>query len=142
MVLKSSRALRRALAFVRAPAPKERMPNLARLLLCLAVTTACNKEVAPTAQTSADGRTELHVKVDATGYHPEESRAPANQPVRLILTRTTDDGCGQELVIPSLKLKRELPLNQPVSIDLTMPASGKLAFTCGMDMMKGALVVN
>jgi len=117
------------------------MSTFTRLLLCLAVTAGCNKEVAPTSQSTAP-RTELHVKVDAVGYHPEESRAPANQPVRLILTRTSDDGCGEELVIPSLKLKRKLPLNQPVSVDLTMPASGKLAFTCGMDMMKGAIVVN
>jgi plastocyanin domain-containing protein len=118
------------------------MPTFTRLLLCLALTAGCNKEVAPATQTTSEGRTELRVKVDAVGYHPEESRAPANQPVRLILTRTSDEGCGEELVIPSLKLKRKLPLNEPVSIDLTMPASGKLAFTCGMDMMKGAIVVN
>jgi len=117
------------------------MQLAARCLLVFAVVAAsgCNKEVAPSTK-GPDGRTELHVKVDAVGYHPEESRAPANQPVRLIMTRTTDDGCGQELVIPSLKIKRALPLNQPVSIDLTMPASGKLAFTCGMDMMKGSIV--
>ncbi|HEY3500769.1 MAG TPA: cupredoxin domain-containing protein [Polyangiaceae bacterium] len=106
------------------------------LLLTLA---ACNKKSdAPAA--AADGRAEVRVTVDAVGYHPEETRAAAGKPVRLVVTRTTDEGCGQELVIPSLKLKRDLPLNQPVAVDLTMPASGKLAFTCGMDMMKGALV--
>jgi plastocyanin domain-containing protein len=118
------------------------MPKFASILVCFAVTLGCNKEVAPAPETSGDGRTELHVKVDAVGYHPEESRAPANQPVRLILTRTTDEGCGQQVMIPSLKIKRDLPLNKPVSIDFTMPASGKLTFTCGMDMMRGALVVN
>jgi plastocyanin domain-containing protein len=101
---------------------------------------ACSKK--PDAPPSPAGRTEVSIKVDAVGYHPEEARAPAGKPARLIVTRTTDEGCGQELVIPSLKIKRELPLNQPVSIDITMPASGKLAFTCGMDMMKGSIVAD
>ena len=57
-------------------------------------------------------------------------------------TRTTDEGCGQELVFPSLGIKKALPLNQPIAIDVTMPASGKLAFTCGMDMMRGTIVAD
>jgi plastocyanin domain-containing protein len=114
------------------------MQKLTAAALLLAL-SACNKK--PEATTASDGRVEVRVSVDAAGYHPEETRAPAGKPVRLIMTRTTDEGCGQELVVPSLKLKRDLPLNQPVAIDLTMPASGKLAFTCGMDMMRGALVV-
>lgn len=108
----------------------------AALLIALC---ACNKQ--PEAGAGSGERMEIRVTVDAVGYHPEETRAPAGKPVRLVMTRTTDEGCGQELLVPSLKLKRELPLNQPVAIDLTMPASGKLTFTCGMDMMRGALVV-
>jgi plastocyanin domain-containing protein len=38
-----------------------------------------------------------------------------------------------------LNLRRELPLQQPVEITVT-PASGTLAFTCGMDMYRGAVV--
>ena len=101
---------------------------------------ACNKQ--PDSAPAPGGAKELHVKVDAIGYHPDELHAPAGKPVRLIVTRTTDEGCGQELVVPSLKLKRDLPLNQPVTLDLTMPSSGKLAFTCGMDMMRGAIVAD
>jgi plastocyanin domain-containing protein len=108
--------------------------------LVFATVLACNKQ--PETSKASDGRTELRVTVDAAGYHPEESRAAAGKPVRLIFTRTSDEGCGQELMIPSLKLKRDLPLNQPVAIDLTMPASGKLTYTCGMDMMRGAVVAN
>lgn len=114
--------------------------SAALLFVFVSALAGCNKK--PDAPAPADGRTEVHIKVDAVGYHPEEAHAPAGKPARLILTRTTDEGCGQELVIPSLKIKRELPLNQPVSIDITMPASGKLAFTCGMDMMKGFVVAD
>jgi plastocyanin domain-containing protein len=109
-------------------------------LLCAAlVLPGCKK--GPAAEHTADGRQVITVKVDADGYHPAEARAKAGQPVRLVLTRTTDDGCGQELVIPSLNVKRDLPLNQPVSFDLTMPASGAVKFACGMDMYRGSIVV-
>ena len=30
---------------------------------------------------------------------------------------------------------------QPVRVDVTTPASGRVAFTCGMAMYQGALVV-
>lgn len=105
------------------------------MLACL-LAAACEKKSAM----SADGRTDIQIKVDAAGYHPAEARAPGGKPVRLVFTRTTDDDCGQELLVPSAKIKRDLPLNQPVPIDLTMPASGKLAFSCGMDMYRGSII--
>jgi len=100
---------------------------------------ACNKAPSPGVPPS-DGRPELSVTVDAVGYHPAELRAKGGKAVRLVVTRTTDDGCGQQIVVPSLHLKYDLPLNQPVAIDLTMPTSGTLGFACGMDMYKGSIV--
>jgi len=101
---------------------------------------ACNKKSDATAAAATDGRPIIKVAVDATGYHPSEAKAKAGKPVRLEFTRTTDEGCGQELVFPTLDIKKNLPLNEPVSVDVTMPTSGKLAFTCGMDMYRGALI--
>jgi plastocyanin domain-containing protein len=37
---------------------------------------------------------------------------------------------------PSPNVKRALPLNEPVVIEFT-PASGDIAFACGMNMLKG-----
>jgi plastocyanin domain-containing protein len=105
----------------------------------LFVAAACEKQT-PAASVGADGRTEIKITVDGTGYHPAEARAPGGKPVRMVVTRTSEDPCGEEIVVPSAGIKKNLPLNQPVSIDLTMPASGKLAFACGMDMMRGALI--
>jgi plastocyanin domain-containing protein len=116
-----------------------------RLILALAATLAlpaCKKEPEATATSgaaaSADGS--VAIKVDATGYHPAEASAPAGKPVKLVFTRTTDDGCGQQLVFPDLDIRKDLPLNQPVTVDVTMPASGKIAFACGMDMYRGSIV--
>jgi plastocyanin domain-containing protein len=109
-------------------------------LLAAAFVVACKKE-APAAP-PADGRHEIPITVDAVGYHPAESHAKAGEAVRLLVTRTTDDGCGQQLVVPSLNLKRDLPLKQPVAIDLTMPAKGAVAFECGMGMLHGSIVAD
>lgn len=115
------------------------MRRSALVVLAALAFAACKK--APSVPPS-DGRAEVDVKVDATGYHPDKLHAKAGKPVRMLVTRTTDDGCGQQLVVPSLHLKYELPLNQPVAIDLTMPEKGELAFACGMDMYKGSIVAD
>jgi len=115
------------------------MQRFGLVLLAVLAATACKN--APSVPAS-DGRPELEVKVDATGYHPDKLHAKGGKPVRMVVTRTTDDGCGQQLVVPSLHLKYELPLNQPVAIDLTMPEKGELAFACGMDMLKGSIVAD
>lgn len=81
------------------------------------------------------------IRVDAQGYHPASVRAAANSEITLSFTRTTDECCGQQLKIPSLNINRDLPLNQAVAVTVRVPASGQLAFTCGMDMYRGSVVV-
>ena len=43
--------------------------------------------------------------------------------------------------IPSLKINRDLPLNQPVSVEIPAQPEGEIKFTCGMDMMEGKVLV-
>jgi plastocyanin domain-containing protein len=112
------------------------------LNLVLLALGACDKKSEGTgapAEAASDQST-IKVTVDAAGYHPSEAKAKAGKPIRLEFTRTSEEGCGHELVFPGLGIKKDLPLNQPVNVDVTMPASGKLAFTCGMDMYRGAVV--
>jgi hypothetical protein len=87
------------------------------------------------AELDADGR--VDVIVDAGGYHPAEVRAPAGSKVTLAFTRTSEQGCGQELVIEAMEIKRPLPLNEAVEIEVVVPASGELGFACGMNMYRG-----
>ena len=54
---------------------------------------------------------------------------------------TTDKTCGTDFVLPSLNLKRALPLNQPVVIEFTPAKSGDIAFACGMNLLHGTVVV-
>lgn len=117
-----------------------RTVTLVLVTLAFSTLSACNKKA--DASAAADGRPVVKVAVDGSGYHPSEAKAPAGKPVRLEFTRTSDEGCGQQLVFPSLNIKKDLPLNQPVAVDVTMPASGKVAFTCGMDMYRGSIVAD
>jgi plastocyanin domain-containing protein len=114
---------------------KERMRH-ALLLAALVAATFC----ACGSNETSDGRAEIRVEVDERGYSPAEVTAPANEAVRLVFTRTSDEGCGRELVFPDLGIRRELPLDEAVAVDLTMPASGSVRFTCGMDMYQGSVV--
>lgn len=109
---------------------------------------ACNKHnEAPAAHPPAlpaegtvgpDGR--ITVLVDGEGYHPATIHSTPGRAVTLVFRRTTDETCGQQLLVPSQNIRRDLPLNQPVEVALNLPASGNVSFTCGMHMYQGNVV--
>lgn len=117
---------------------RDRSRFLVLVLALFAFTSACTGN--GSAEPPGDGRRVVEIHVDASGYHPGEATAPPGEPVQLVFTRTTDEGCGQQLVFPDLQIRRDLPLNEPVAVDITMPASGSVRFTCGMDMYRGSIV--
>lgn len=82
------------------------------------------------------------VEVNAAGYKPDTVMATAGEPVTIVFTRITDEGCGQKIMIPSEGIEKDLPLNEAVEITFTPAKSGNLGFSCGMKMMKGTIVVH
>jgi Cupredoxin-like domain len=87
----------------------------------------------------AGGRVE--VEVDGQGYHPAEIQAPANAEITLAFKRVDEQNCGEELVIESLAIKKDLPVGKVVEVAITTPATGEVGFACGMNMYKGKVVV-
>jgi RND family efflux transporter MFP subunit len=81
------------------------------------------------------------IVVNAQGFEPARVVLRSGAPTRLTFVRTTDATCATEIVIPSLNIKRALPLNEPVAVEFTPAKAGEVAFACGMDMLKGVLVV-
>lgn len=81
------------------------------------------------------------VIVSEQGFEPARVSLRAGIPARLTFVRTTDNTCGTEVVFPSLKITRALPLNEPVIIEFTPAKSGEMAFACGMNMLQGTVVV-
>lgn len=83
---------------------------------------------------------EATIVVGDTSFEPSRLTLRAGVPARLTFTRTSDKTCATSVVVPSLKVKKELPLNQPVAIEFT-PGEGEIAFACGMNMLHGTLIV-
>ncbi len=109
--------------------------------LSLLLAVACRESPAPASpsQPSApSSAARVAVTVDGQGYHPATVTLPAGRPATIVFTRTSDQGCGQQVVFPSLNIRRDLPLNEPVEVALT--PTGTIAFTCGMNMLRGSVV--
>jgi RND family efflux transporter MFP subunit len=81
------------------------------------------------------------ILVTEKGYEPNNLTLLAGAPARITFVRTTDKTCGTEVVFPSLNLRRSLPLNEPAVVEFTPEKSGEIVFVCGMNMLRGALVV-
>jgi RND family efflux transporter MFP subunit len=81
------------------------------------------------------------ILVTEKGFEPDKVSLRPGTTVRLTFVRTTDKTCGTEVVFPSLNIKRSLPLNEPVTIEFTPAKTGEVAFACGMNMLKGVVVV-
>jgi plastocyanin domain-containing protein len=81
------------------------------------------------------------IAVTEKGYEPDRVTLRSGIPARLTIVRMTDKTCGTEIVFPTLNIKRPLPLNEPVVIEFTPAETGDIAFACGMNMLKGVVVV-
>jgi len=81
------------------------------------------------------------VIVGDQGYEPARLTVRAGVPTRITFVRTSDKTCGTAVVFPTLNIRRELPLNQPVEIEFTPKKTGEVQFVCGMNMLRGTVVV-
>jgi membrane fusion protein, heavy metal efflux system len=103
--------------------------------------TGTSSGTSPTSSGSAANVQNAKIVVNEQGFEPAKVALHAGTPARLTFVRTTDKTCGTEVVFPSLNIKRALPLNEPVDIEFTPAKSGEIAFACGMNMFRGAVVV-
>jgi plastocyanin len=80
------------------------------------------------------------VEVTDKGFEPSSLKLKAGALAKVTFVRKTDETCAKEVVIKEYKINRKLPLNEPVTVEFT-PRKGEFAFACGMDMIKGKLIV-
>ncbi|HYJ33154.1 MAG TPA: cupredoxin domain-containing protein [Candidatus Binatia bacterium] len=109
---------------------------LAALVLAVLVVVAggCQRSSQAAPQT-------VKVSVTDAGFVPSELKVKNGVPVVLLVTRTTDETCAKEIVIPDQHIRRALPLNQPVAITFTPEKRGAIKYACGMEMVSGTLRV-
>jgi RND family efflux transporter MFP subunit len=84
---------------------------------------------------------DVRVTVTEASFDPQRITLRAGVPARITFTRTSDKTCATAVVFESLNIRRELPLNVPVSIEFTPDKAGEIAFACGMNMLHGTVVV-
>jgi plastocyanin domain-containing protein len=91
--------------------------------------------------TSAPART-VELKVTDKGYEPSPITLKKGEPVKLVVTRTTEHTCATEIIIDKTDINVELPLNKPVEIAFTPKDSGELKYGCHMGkMLSGVFLV-
>jgi plastocyanin len=94
----------------------------------------------PVARAGKDAVQRATIVVDGE-YQPAQVSVKAGQPVALTFVRKEKSGCGSVVQIPALKLKRELKAGGKTTVLFTPRKTGPLAFTCGMGMYKGQILV-
>jgi plastocyanin domain-containing protein len=75
------------------------------------------------------------------GYTPNRVVVKAGQRVQLNFLRENPSNCLAKVLIPDLGIAADLPLNEMTSIEFTPEKPGEYAFTCDMNMFRGAISV-
>lgn len=83
---------------------------------------------------------EVDIIVDG-GYNPEVISIPINQTTKLNFIRKDPTDCLEEIVLGDFKIRKTLPLNQKVSIEITPKKTGEFMYSCGMNMYHGRIIV-
>ena len=74
-------------------------------------------------------------------YDPDRIVVEAGRPVRLNFYRDETNACSEVLVFDAFGIHRELPAFETTSVQFTPREPGEFEFTCGMNMMRGRLIV-
>ena len=75
------------------------------------------------------------------GYSPEVISIPQGKTTKIIFLRKDPTDCLSEVVLPDFKIKRELPLNQKVTVEINPKEKGEFGYACGMNMYHGKIIV-
>ena len=97
--------------------------------------------VAALAGCAPAGPKQIHVTVTEKGFEPEHVTIRKGQAAVLVMTRKTKSTCATEALFAETGKKYDLPLDQPVRVDLTQVSPGTLHYACAMDMIKGTVTI-
>jgi plastocyanin domain-containing protein len=87
------------------------------------------------------GPKEVQVAVTDSGFEPKSVVIKKGQAAVLVFTRKTDQTCATEAMFAETGRKYDLPLNQPVRVDLTGVSPGTIHYACGMGMEHGTVTI-
>ncbi|MGI9107177.1 MAG: cupredoxin domain-containing protein [Pyrinomonadaceae bacterium] len=92
------------------------------------------------AAVTQSGVQEIKVTVKG-GYSPDTIVVTQGVPVRLDFYRDETAACSEQIVFGDFRIARDLPAFKTTPIEFTPDKAGEYTFTCGMNMMRGKLIV-
>jgi plastocyanin domain-containing protein len=75
------------------------------------------------------------------GYKPDSVVIPLGKSIKLNFLRKDPSSCLEEVIIGDFKIRKFLPLNKKVTLEITPQQKGEFSFSCGMGMFHGKLYV-
>lgn len=92
------------------------------------------------AETNETGVQEIKVTVRG-GYLPDVIVVKQGVPVRLNFYRDETSSCSEQVVFGDFGIARDLPAYKTTPIEFTPEKTGEFTFACGMNMLRGKLIV-
>ena len=83
----------------------------------------------------------IEVLVKDGVYTPAYIQVEPDHPITLRFTRKDASPCAEIVNFSLLNISRQLPLNEPVDININIEKPGEYEFTCQMGMYRGKLIV-
>ena len=81
------------------------------------------------------------VIVSKDGYAPDSVTFTKGEPMKIAFYRTDEENCGGEVVFKDLSITKKLPVGEVVVVDLSALKGNEVSFACGMNMLKGKVLV-
>ena len=86
------------------------------------------------------GMQEIKVTVRG-GYSPDVIVVKKDVPVRLNFYRDETSSCSEQVVFSDFGIAKDLPAFKTTPIEFTPDQAGEFNFVCGMNMLRGKLIV-
>ncbi|PCI63268.1 MAG: plastocyanin [Gammaproteobacteria bacterium] len=83
----------------------------------------------------------ITVLVENGVYNPASVKVAANTATEIVFIRKDASPCASTVVFGDLDISAELPQDKPQSVLLPALEKGEYAFTCQMQMYRGAIIV-
>lgn len=75
------------------------------------------------------------------GYTPSVIQVPQGKTTKISFLRRDPSSCLEEVVLGDFKIRKYLPLNKKVIVEITPQKKGEFGFSCGMNMFHGKIKV-
>jgi plastocyanin domain-containing protein len=90
----------------------------------------------------AEGYQIVRVIVRNTGYEPDRIQLEAGTPAKVVFVQEATSHCASQIQIPELGVPvTDLPEGRETVVEFSPEQAGTYTFTCGMNMMKGTILV-